>query len=296
MTRSKKSRVDSTTKLLLAHPDGQEGNHREDADDDDVPKRCGRTDGGVTVHAKREFHVHAEQTCEERRERYGNRHDGEVFHQLVHVVVDDACAGIHHGCQNVGVDVSLLQALSVFNLDIFEEFALGFGPVEAAAKLQLAKQRIVAVQGAHVVNQALVQAEHREEILVLHRRVESLFQVVVDAIDDFQMLVEVCDGVAQHAEHKRVQAVDFRELAFVHHRDVGVRQKQDPVLENEYAEGFHAELEIVLGGIVLGLLEHDGREIIVVFYTGKFVGVECGCYGMFRNLIFLNQDASLFLA
>ncbi len=43
--------------------------------------------------------------------------------------------------------------------------------------------------------------------------------------DDFQMLVEVCDGVAQHAEHKRVQTVDFRELAFVHHRDVGVRQK-----------------------------------------------------------------------
>ena len=191
MTRSKKSRVGSTTKLLLAHPDGQEGNHREDADDDDIPERCGRTDGGVTVHAEREFHVHAEQTCEERRERYGNRHDGEVFHQLVHVVVDDACAGIHHGRQNVGVDVCLLQALPVFNLDIFEEFALGFGPVEAAAKLQLAKQRIVAVQGAHIVNQALVQAEHREEILVFHRRVESLFQVVVDAVDYLQVFVEV---------------------------------------------------------------------------------------------------------
>jgi len=191
MTRSKKSRVDSTTKLLLAHPDGQEGNHREDADDDDVPERRRRADGGVTVHAEREFHVHAEQTCEERRERYGNRHDGEVFHQLVHVVVDDACASIHHGCQNVGVDVCLLQALSVFNLDIFEEFALGFGPVEATAKLQLAKQRVVAVQGAHVVNQALVQAEHREEILVFHRRVEALFQVVVDAVDYLQVFVEV---------------------------------------------------------------------------------------------------------
>ena len=179
------------SKLLLAHPDGQEGNHRQDADDDDVPERCGRTDGGVAVHAEREFHVHAEQTCEERRERYGNRHDGEVFHQLVHVVVDDACAGIHHGRQNVGIDVCLLQTLPVFNLNIFEEFALGFGPVEAAAKLQLAKQCIVAVQGAHVVNQALVQAEHREEILVLHRRVEALFQIVVDAVDYLQVFVEV---------------------------------------------------------------------------------------------------------
>ena len=191
MTRSKKSRVGSTTKLLLAHPDGQKGYHRQNADDDDIPERCGRADGGVAVHAEREFHVHAEQTREERRERYGNRHDGEVLHQLVHVVVDDACARIHHGRQNVGVDVCLLQALPVFNLDIFEEFTLGFGPVEAATKLQFTQQRIVAIQCAHVVNQALVQAEHREEILVLHRRVEALFQIVVDAVDYLQVFVEV---------------------------------------------------------------------------------------------------------
>ena len=178
-------------KLLLTHPDGQEGNHRQDADNDDVPESRGRTDGRIAVHAKREFHVHAEQTREERRERYGNRHDGEVLHQLVHVVIDDACARIHHGRQNVGVDVGLLQALPIFNLDIFEEFALGFGPVEATAQLEFAQQRIVAVQCAHVVNQALVQAEHRKEILVLHRRVEALFQVVVDAVDDLQMFVEV---------------------------------------------------------------------------------------------------------
>ena len=119
-------------KLLLPHPDEQERKHRQEADNDNNPECDWRTDRRIAVHAEWQFYVHAEQTREKRRERYGNRHDGEVFHQLVHVVVDDACTGIHHGCQNVGVNVSLLQALPVFNLDIFEEFAFGFGPVEAA--------------------------------------------------------------------------------------------------------------------------------------------------------------------
>ena len=104
------------------------------------------------------------------------------------------------------------------------------------------------------------------------------------------------DGVAQDLQHESVQAVDFRKALFVHHRDVAVRQEQHPVLEDEDAEGLHPELEVVGGGIVLGLLEHDGGEIVVVFDTGKLVGVECGGDGMFGNLVFLDQDAALFLA
>ena len=114
--------------------------------------------------------------------------------------------------------------------------------------------------------------------------------------DNPQVFVEVCDGIAQDAQNERIQAVDFRELAFIHHRDVAVRKEQDPVLENEDAKRFHAELEIILGRIILGLLKHDGRKIIVVFDTGKFVRVKCGGNRMFRYLIFLNKDAALFLA
>ena len=110
------------------------------------------------------------------------------------------------------------------------------------------------------------------------------------------MFIEVCNSKTQHTEHKRIQAVDFRELAFIHHRDVAVRKEQNPILENENAKRFHAELEIILGRIILGLLKHDGRKIIVVFDTGKFVRVKCGGNRMFRYLIFLNKDAALFLA
>ena len=94
-----------------AHPEGEEHNHRKDTDGDDAPEGYARAGERVAVHAEGQLHVHSEQTSEERRERYRNRHDGQVLHQLVHVVVDDACARIHHGRQDVCVDVCLLQAL-----------------------------------------------------------------------------------------------------------------------------------------------------------------------------------------
>ena len=181
-----------------------------------------------------------------------------------------------------------MQALAVLDLDVFQQFPFGLGPVEATAQLQLAQQRIVAVESAHVVNQTLVEAEHGEQVLVLHRRIEALFQVVVDAVDNPQVFVEVCDGIAQDAQNERIQAVDFRELALVHHGHFAVRKEQHPVLEDEDAEGFHAELEVVLGGIVLRLLEHDGRKVVVVLDTGKLVGVECGGYSMLGNLVFFD--------
>ena len=154
--------------------------------------------------------------------------------------------------------------------------------------MQLAQQRVVAVECAHVVNQALVEAEHGEQVLVLHRGVEAQLQVVVDAVDDAQVLVEVRYRVAQHSQYERVQALDLGEAALVHHGNVAVGQEQHPVLEDEYAEGFHAELEVVGRGVVLGLLEHYRGEIVVVFDTGKLVGVECGGNGMLGNFVFLD--------
>ena len=266
--------------LFPTHPESGKHNHRQDTQRDNQPEGHRRTDRGVSVHAEGQLHVHSKQTCEERRERNRNRHNRQVLHQRVHVVADDACAGIHHGRQNVGVDFCLLQALAVFNDDIVQQFPFVFAPVQAAANLQLLEQSIVAVQGAHIVNQALVQAEHAKQVLVFHGRAQFLFQLVVNAVDNLQVFVEVEDGVAQHTQHEGVQAVNLRKALFIHDRNVRVRQEQNPVLEDEYTERFHAELEVVACRIVLRLLKHDRRKIVIVFDAGKFVRVESRGYGI----------------
>ncbi len=101
----------------------------------------------------------------------------------------------------------------------------GVKPILAALCFSRSISLALELMRVEVVDQALLQAEQVQQVLVLHRGVDLLLERVGDRVDDLQVLDEVEDRAVDHLQHQVLERRDLGELLALEQRHVLARAR-----------------------------------------------------------------------
>ena len=121
---------------------------------------------------KRDGHVHAPEACDQRGHADDDRDDRQKLHDHVDVVGDDGGKGVHRARENVAVDGTHLHCLTGLDDDVVKKILIFLvsrdrgEATEAVVDIEVCRQR----RGE--VDEGILDAQHLNEFLVLHRTVQ----------------------------------------------------------------------------------------------------------------------------
>ena len=228
------------------------------------------------------MHVHAPQAGHNGGHREDNGHGGQQLHHNVQVVGNHGSKGIHGAGQNVPVDAAHLHSLLVLDDYILQKIGiLGEIPHKVHAQ-QLLQNDLVALQGGGEVHQALFQAQHLNELLVLHALVQLVLHAGAGLVHLTQVEQEQAGVAVEHLQSHALALFGAACLDQAFHEGAGQRgllqrHGDDVILGEHDAEGNGGVYEAVALGLHDGGI-HDDEDVAVVLHlnTAAFLFIQRG--------------------
>ena len=228
--------------------------------------------------------VHTVEAEDHGRDGHDDGDDGQAPHDDVQIVRDDRPERLDHRGDDPRIDIAHLDRLPHLDQDVLEEVLVLVIELDRAPAQELLDRDLIGLEGGGEVHEGLLELEHLDQLLVLHRAAELLLHDGAGLVDLLEVL-EVDGGDAEqelHHEARLHPGLDALDDAVGHVAQDAVAAQgdgEDIVLGDDDAERDGKEEDGLLRlHLADGGVDDDERLVVLTLDTRGLLLIEGGAH------------------